>query len=81
MLPPFTLAADFCSILTGWFANTLSEPISFRLFMENVFQCMLSETLFRRPSKQWSSASSSALWPALRECERRGAHRESQRSD
>jgi phospholipid/cholesterol/gamma-HCH transport system permease protein len=41
MLPPLILAANFCNIVTGWVANTLSEPISFRLFMENGFQCML----------------------------------------
>jgi len=80
MLPPLTLAADFCSIVTGWVANTLSEPISFRLFMENGFQGMLFKD-FIPPSKQWSSASSSALWSALRECEHRGAHRESHPSD
>jgi phospholipid/cholesterol/gamma-HCH transport system permease protein len=40
MLPLLTLAADFCGIVMGWVANTLSEPISFRLFMENGFQSM-----------------------------------------
>jgi phospholipid/cholesterol/gamma-HCH transport system permease protein len=40
MLPLLTLAADFCGIVMGWFANTLAEPISFRLFMENGFQSM-----------------------------------------
>ena len=40
MLPLLTLAADFCGIVMGWVANTLAEPISFRLFMENGFQSM-----------------------------------------
>src|SRR6516162_3336229 len=35
MLPLLTLAADFCGILTGWVADTLVEPISLRLFLEN----------------------------------------------
>ena len=35
MLPLLTLAADFCGILTGWMADTLLEPISLRLFLEN----------------------------------------------
>jgi phospholipid/cholesterol/gamma-HCH transport system permease protein len=37
MLPLLTLAADFCGILTGWLATTLSEPISLRLFIERGF--------------------------------------------
>jgi phospholipid/cholesterol/gamma-HCH transport system permease protein len=37
MLPLLTLAADFCGILMGWLANTLSEPISLRLFIESGF--------------------------------------------
>ena len=41
MLPLLTLAADFCGITMGWVANTLSEPISFRLFLENGFKNML----------------------------------------
>jgi phospholipid/cholesterol/gamma-HCH transport system permease protein len=35
MLPLLTLAADFCGILTGWIANTLVEPISLHLFLNN----------------------------------------------
>ncbi len=35
MLPLLTLAADFWGIVMGWVANTLSEPISFRLFLDN----------------------------------------------
>jgi phospholipid/cholesterol/gamma-HCH transport system permease protein len=35
MLPLLTLAADFCGILMGWVADTLMEPISLRLFIEN----------------------------------------------
>jgi phospholipid/cholesterol/gamma-HCH transport system permease protein len=34
MLPLLTLAADFSGIVTGWIANTLAEPMSFRLFMD-----------------------------------------------
>jgi ABC-type transporter Mla maintaining outer membrane lipid asymmetry permease subunit MlaE len=30
-----TLAADACGILLGWVANTLAEPISFQLFINN----------------------------------------------
>ena len=33
MLPLLTLAADFCGILMGWVSNTLSDPISLRLFL------------------------------------------------
>jgi len=40
MLPLLTLAADFCGILMGWIADTLSEPVSLRLFMENGFKNM-----------------------------------------
>src|SRR5437762_10060216 len=35
MLPLLTLAASFCGVLMGWVANTLAEPISLRLFLEN----------------------------------------------
>lgn len=38
MLPLLTLVADFCGIIMGWFANTLMEPISLRLFIENGFK-------------------------------------------
>jgi phospholipid/cholesterol/gamma-HCH transport system permease protein len=38
MLPLLTLAADFCGILMGWVADTLSHPISLRLFMKNGFK-------------------------------------------
>ena len=41
MVPLLTLAADFCGIVMGWVANTLSEPISLRLFLENGFKNML----------------------------------------
>src|SRR5436189_2849616 len=33
MVPLLTLAADFCGIFTGWIANTLAQPVSFRLFL------------------------------------------------
>ena len=38
MLPLLTLAADFFGILGGWATNTLMEPISLRLFLENGFK-------------------------------------------
>lgn len=37
-LPLLTLAADFCGIFMGWVANTLTEPISLRLFLHNGFK-------------------------------------------
>src|SRR5437667_10304860 len=41
MLPLLTLAASFCGILMGWVANTLTEPISLRLFLEKGFKNLL----------------------------------------
>ena len=38
MLPLLTVATDFCGIFMGWVANTLTEPISLRLFFENGFK-------------------------------------------
>jgi phospholipid/cholesterol/gamma-HCH transport system permease protein len=35
VLPLLTLAADACGIMMGWVANTLAEPISFQLFINN----------------------------------------------
>src|SRR6266481_4642540 len=40
MLPLLTVVSNFCGILTGWVANTLSEPISLRLFLEDGFKNM-----------------------------------------
>jgi len=37
MLPLLTLAADFCGVLTGWIADTLVDPISFRKFLHAGF--------------------------------------------
>jgi phospholipid/cholesterol/gamma-HCH transport system permease protein len=37
MLPLLTIAANFCGIVMGWVANTLSDPISFRLFLDRGF--------------------------------------------
>ena len=34
MLPLLTLAADFSGVVMGWIANTLAEPMSFRLFLD-----------------------------------------------
>jgi phospholipid/cholesterol/gamma-HCH transport system permease protein len=38
MLPLLTLAADFSGLMMGWLANTIADPISFRLFFENGFK-------------------------------------------
>ena len=35
MLPLLTLVADFFGILMGWVTNTLAEPISLRLFLDD----------------------------------------------
>jgi len=37
MLPLLTIAADGCGLLTGWFAQTLVEPLSFHQFIESGF--------------------------------------------
>lgn len=37
MLPLLTLAADASGLLSGWFAQTLVEPLSFRQFIESGF--------------------------------------------
>ena len=37
MLPLLTLAADASGLLTGWFAQTLVEPLSFHQFIESGF--------------------------------------------
>ena len=37
MLPLLTAAADFCGILMGWLTNTLTDPISIRLFINSGF--------------------------------------------
>src|SRR2546430_14051909 len=41
MMPLLTLAADFCGFIMGWLANTLTQTISFRLFLENGFKNVL----------------------------------------
>src|SRR5262245_38815944 len=38
MLPLLTVAANFCGILMGWVANSLSDPISLRLFLDRGFK-------------------------------------------
>jgi len=40
MLPLLTVASNFCGICMGWVANTLAEPISLRLFIEDGFKSM-----------------------------------------
>jgi phospholipid/cholesterol/gamma-HCH transport system permease protein len=37
MLPLLTLAADACGLLTGWFAQSMVEPLSFHQFIESGF--------------------------------------------
>src|ERR1700687_1176036 len=37
MLPLLTLAADFCGVASGWIADTLVDPISFRKFLHAGF--------------------------------------------
>jgi len=32
-LPLLTVAADFCGVVMGWIANTLTEPVSLRFFL------------------------------------------------
>ena len=34
-MPLLTIAADFCGILMGWIASTLTEPVSLKLFLSN----------------------------------------------
>jgi phospholipid/cholesterol/gamma-HCH transport system permease protein len=38
MLPLLTIAADFCGMLMGWVANTLTEPLSLRKFLNDGFK-------------------------------------------
>ncbi len=38
VLPFLTLVADACGLVTGWFAQTLVEPLTFHQFIENGFQ-------------------------------------------
>jgi phospholipid/cholesterol/gamma-HCH transport system permease protein len=38
MMPLLTLAADFCGVLMGWIATTLSQPVSFRYFLDHGFK-------------------------------------------
>jgi phospholipid/cholesterol/gamma-HCH transport system permease protein len=38
MLPLLTLATDACALLTGWFAQTLVEPLSFHQFIQDGFR-------------------------------------------
>jgi phospholipid/cholesterol/gamma-HCH transport system permease protein len=46
MLPLLTLAADLFGILGGWATNTLMEPISLRLFIENGFKTVTFNDFF-----------------------------------
>lgn len=38
MLPLLTLVTDFFGVTMGWLANTMAEPISFRLFIHDGFK-------------------------------------------
>jgi len=38
MLPLLTLGTDACALLTGWFAQTLVEPLSFHQFIQDGFK-------------------------------------------
>jgi phospholipid/cholesterol/gamma-HCH transport system permease protein len=38
MLPLLTLAANFCGVMMGWVTNTLTDPISLRLFVTSGFK-------------------------------------------
>src|SRR5207245_9075242 len=40
MLPVLTVASNFFGILTAWLANTLAQPSSLRLLLEDGFQSM-----------------------------------------
>lgn len=40
MLPLLTVVSNFCGIFMGWVANTLSEPLALRFFLENGFKGM-----------------------------------------
>ena len=37
-LPLLTIFADFCGILAGWFASTMADPVSLRLFLGSGFK-------------------------------------------
>jgi phospholipid/cholesterol/gamma-HCH transport system permease protein len=46
MLPLLTVASDFCGILMGWVAQTLAEPISLRLFLNNGLNGVMFDDFF-----------------------------------
>ena len=46
MLPLLTVAADFFGILGGWATNTIMEPISLRLFIQNGFKTVTFSDFF-----------------------------------
>lgn len=46
MMPLLTIVADACAIFMGWVANTLAEPVSFRLFINNGFSRLSFGDLF-----------------------------------
>jgi phospholipid/cholesterol/gamma-HCH transport system permease protein len=38
MLPLLTLVANLCGIVMGWLATTITDPLSFRLFLHTGFK-------------------------------------------
>ncbi len=46
MLPLLTVVADFCGIMTGWFANAMVEQTPLRLFLNNGFEAVGFDDLF-----------------------------------
>jgi len=51
MLPLLTTAANFCGILMGWVADTIAEPVSLRLFVNNGFQNLAFSDLLPATAK------------------------------
>ena len=51
MLPLLTIAADASGLFTGWFAQSLVEPLSFHQFITSGFQGATFNAFFRQPSR------------------------------
>jgi len=56
MLPLLTVATDGCALMTGWFAQTMVEPLSFHQFISNGFHGATSMHFCRRHSRPRSNA-------------------------
>jgi phospholipid/cholesterol/gamma-HCH transport system permease protein len=52
MLPLLTLATDFSGILMGWVTNTLTEPVSLRLFLNDGDRLRGINAYFRQVGKK-----------------------------